>query len=120
MRKRGTAWRPWGRGTVRTPPNPDVSIPEPNPARAMRSPVLTTDRNLHTGAEPSHIDRIKGAMLYGYTGPRQINSQAEFQMGRAYLGHVPLVHAVKGPAPDYGISIDDRAYIPSFPAGDPV
>lgn len=112
--------RPWGRGTVPNPPNPSVTIEEPHVEGGSRSPVIRTDWQLQTGIEPAHIDRIKRADVFGYVGPRGVNSFAQGDANMRPLGHVPLLHRVKGVPPSYGVTIDDRAFIPAVMAGDPV
>lgn len=111
--------RPWGRGTVPNPPNPDVTIAEPHVEVGSRSSVLTTDWQLHVGAEPAHIDRIKRADVFGYVAPRGVNSFAQGDADRRPIGHVPLLHRVTGVPPSYGVTIDDRAFIPAVMAGNP-
>lgn len=111
--------RPWGRGTVPNPPNPDMTIEEPHLEGGSRSPVISTDWQLNVGREPAHIDRIKRADLYGYVAPRGVNSFAQEDANMRHVGHVPLVHRVTGVPPDYGVTVDDRAYIPATMAGNP-
>ena len=111
--------RPWGRGVTPNLPNPNMTIAEPHVESGSRSPVLTTDSQLHTGREPAHIDRIKRADLYGYIAPRGVNNNAQADANMRFLGHVPLVHRVTGVPPSYGVTMDDRSYIPAVMAGNP-
>lgn len=111
--------RPAGRGTVPNPPNPDTTIYEPAQESGSRSSVLTTDWMLHVGREPQSIDRINNARNRGYVGARQENGFGRLEAAMMPLGHVPLLHRVKGVVPDYGVTVDDRAYVPASMAGNP-
>lgn len=109
------------RGMVPTPRNPDMTIYEPHVEQGGRTIVLRTDDRLQVGPEPAHIDRIKRAMNTGYVGPRGEAGFGRLAASFTYIGHVPLVHRVTGPAPSYAANnYDDHAYIPAVMVGNPV
>jgi len=103
------------------PVNPRTDIDEPYQPSWAPNAVLTTDRELHAGREPTHIDRENRENVRGHNAPRGVSGNGQADANQRFIGHVPLVHAVKGPAVNYGAShIDDGAYIPAPMAGNPL
>lgn len=79
---------------------------------------IRTDNRLQLGPPPDKIDR-PGDLQRGIIGPAGVNAWPPTG-GLQYIGHVPLVHVMRGPVLKSTGLIDEKVSIPAVFAGESI
>ena len=72
------------------PVNPRTDIDEPYQPSWAPNAVLTTDRELHVGREPTHIDRENRENVRGHNAPRGVSGNGQRELAQVITGLRPV------------------------------